>query len=87
MSNRLADQFAVLGWVNAEMRDAGRHQPLLPTRGQMSFETVTAAVDFAKTKLPEAYRANAAITAAGVTLHWGDIARWVATRRRAPPRL
>jgi hypothetical protein len=43
----------------------------------MSFETVTAAVDFAKMKLPEAFRANATINAAGVTLHWGDIERWV----------
>ena len=77
MSNRLADQSAILEWVSSEMRAAGHHQPLLPTRGRMSFETVTAAVDFAKTKLPEAYRANATITAAVVTLHWGDIERWV----------
>jgi hypothetical protein len=42
----------------------------------MSFETVTAAVDFAKTKLPEAFRRNATIAAAGITLYWGDIERW-----------
>ena len=47
MSNRLADQPAVLDWVSTEMRAAGHHQPLLPTRGRMSFETVTAAVDLA----------------------------------------
>jgi hypothetical protein len=76
MSNRLADQPAVLEWVSTEMKAAGRHQPLLPTRGRMSFETATAAVDFAKTKLPEAYRTNATIMAAGVTLYWGDIERW-----------
>jgi hypothetical protein len=73
MSNRLADQPAVLEWVRTEMRAVGRYQPLLPTREQMSFETVAAAVDFAMTKLPEAYRANATITAAGVTLQWLDI--------------
>jgi hypothetical protein len=77
MSMRLADQPAVLEWVSTEMRAGGRHQPLLPKRGRMSFETVTAAVRFAKTKLPEANRANAAIAAAGVTLCWGDIERWV----------
>jgi hypothetical protein len=68
-------QPAVLEWVSTEMRAAGRHQPLLPTRGRMSFDTATAAVDFAKTKLPKAYTANATIMAAGVTLYWGDIER------------
>jgi hypothetical protein len=72
MSNRLADQPAVLEWVRTDMRAVGRYQPLLPTRERMSFQTVTAAVDFAKTKLPEAYRTNATIMAAGVTLYWGD---------------
>ena len=76
MSSRLADQPAVLEWVRTDMRAVGRYQPLLPARERMSFETVTAAVDLAKTKLPEAYRTNATIMAAGVTLHWDDIERW-----------
>jgi hypothetical protein len=84
MSNRLADQPAVLEWVSTEIRAAGRHQPLLPTRGRMSFETVTAAVDFAMTKLPEAYRSNATITTGEVTLYWADIEAmnkaWAAAR-------
>jgi hypothetical protein len=55
------------------MRAVGRPQPLLPTRERMRFETVTAAVGFAKTKLPEMSRTSATIMAAGVTLYWGDI--------------
>jgi hypothetical protein len=58
------------------VRSGSKAPFLLPTRERMSFETVTAAVDFAKTKLPEAYRTNATIMAAGVTLYWGDIERW-----------
>jgi hypothetical protein len=84
MSNRLADQPAVLEWVSTELRAAGRHQPLLPTRGRMSFETVTAAVDVAATKLPEAYRHNATIMTGEITLFWADIdamsKAWAAAR-------
>jgi hypothetical protein len=76
MSNRLADQPAVLEWVRTEMRAVGRYQPLLPVHQRMSFETVAAAVAYAKTKLPETCRTTATVTAAGVTLQWGDIDRW-----------
>jgi hypothetical protein len=74
MSNRLADQPAVLEWVSMELRAAGHHQPLLPTPGRMSFETVTAAVAYATTVLPEAFRDNATISTGEVTLYWLDIA-------------
>jgi len=75
MSTRLADQPAILEWVSG-VRAAGHHQPLLPTHERVNCETVSAAVDYAKTRLPETYRTTATITAAGVTLQWGDIERW-----------
>ena len=63
MTTRLADQPAVLEWVSG-VRAAGHHQPLLPTHERMNCETVSAAVDYAKTKLPETHRTTATITAA-----------------------
>jgi hypothetical protein len=73
MSNRLADHPAVLEWVSTEMRAAGHHQPLLPTRGRMNFETVAAAVAYATSTLPEGFRHNATIATGDVTLRWADI--------------
>jgi len=74
MSMRLQDQPAVLEWFPTEMKTVRRYQPVEMTRQRMSFETVAAAVSFATSSLPEAFRLNATIeTRGGITLHWADI--------------
>jgi len=74
MSMRLQNQPAVLEWFPAEMKTVRRYQPIEITRQRRSFETVTAAVSFATSSLPVAFRLNATIeTGGGITLHWADI--------------
>jgi hypothetical protein len=73
MSTRLADQPAVLEWFPSEMKTVGRHQPIQITRQRRNFETVAAAVAYATSSLPEAFRDNATIATGDITLRWGDI--------------
>ena len=45
-------------------------------RHRMNFESVTAAVKYATTTLPEGFRSNTTIRVGNnVTLYWGDIER------------
>jgi hypothetical protein len=76
MSTRLADQPAILEWLPLEMKAVGHHQPIQITRQRRNFETVEAAVAYATSALPEAFRANATITTGDITLRWDDIERW-----------
>jgi hypothetical protein len=71
---RLLDQPAILEWFPLEIKTVRRYQPLEITRRRMRFETGTAAVEYATTTLPEAFRPNASIQIeGGVTLRWADI--------------
>jgi hypothetical protein len=70
---RLQDQPAVLEWFPTEMKTVRRYQPI-DTRQRMNFESVAAAVDYATSRLPEAFRHTTAIeTADSITLRWADI--------------
>jgi hypothetical protein len=76
MSNRLADQPAVLEWFPIGMRTVGHHQPIEITRQRMNFETVAAAVAYATSTLPEGFRHNATIATGDIKLRWADIETW-----------
>jgi hypothetical protein len=73
---RFEDQSAVLEWLPVDMKPARYDQPMEMARHRMNFESVTAAVKYATTTLPEGFRSNATIRIGNnVTLDWGDIER------------
>jgi hypothetical protein len=73
---RLEDQSAVLEWLPLEIQTVRKYQPRELRRLQRNFETVTAAIRYATTFVPEGFRETATITTdAGNTLHWTDIER------------
>ena len=73
---RLEDQFAVLEWLPLEIQTVRKYQPRELRRLQRNFQTVTAAIRYATTFVPEGFRETATITTdAGNTLHWADIKR------------
>ena len=73
---RLEDQSAVLEWLPLEMQTVRRYEPRELRRMQRIFETVTAAIRYATTFVPEGFRETATITTdAGNTLQWADIKR------------
>ncbi len=63
---RLLDQPAVLEWFPTGMKAIRRNQPLAITRQRRRFETGEAAVRFATSTLPEAFRHNATLMIADV---------------------
>jgi hypothetical protein len=73
---RLEDQSAVLEWLPLEIQTVRKYQPRELRRLQRNFETVTAAIRYAITFVPEGFRETATITTdTGNTLHWTDIKR------------
>jgi hypothetical protein len=73
---QLKDQSAVLEWLPVEMNTIWTYRPRELTRMQRTFETVSAAVRYVTTFVPQGFRETATITTdAGNTLHWAEIER------------
>jgi hypothetical protein len=71
---RFEDQSAILEWFPVGMEPVRKYEPREIKRQRMNFESVRAAVQYATTTLPEAFRDNAAITTGDdKTLYWADI--------------
>jgi hypothetical protein len=72
---RFEDQSAELEWLPTEMQTLGRHQPVDIKRQRKTFETVSAAAEYATTALPAGSLNNATIRVAGgpIVLYRADI--------------